>query len=132
MNIISYHELRKISPQKAREVVRKVFEANDQNVSKTAKILGIARATVRRAVYDCLEDKSKRPKNSPKKLKSEFENIIVEEAKRTGFRYRQLSMYLQKKYGLVISENTIKSVLKRNKVPKKTKKEKETMQYTPS
>ncbi|ODN30545.1 hypothetical protein A4H02_04645 [Fervidobacterium thailandense] len=109
MNIISYHELRKISPQKAREVVRKVFEANNRNVSKTAKILGIARATVRRAVYDCLEDKSRRPKNSPKKLKSEFEDIIVEEAKRTGFRYRRLSTYLQKKYGLVISENTIKS-----------------------
>ncbi|ODN29644.1 transposase, partial [Fervidobacterium thailandense] len=124
MNIISYHELRKISPQKAREVVRKVFEANNRNVSKTAKILGIARATVRRAVYDCLEDKSRRPKNSPKKLKSEFEDIIVEEAKRTGFRYRRLSTYLQKKYGLVISENTIKSVLKRNKVPKKTRKTK--------
>ncbi|ODN30592.1 transposase [Fervidobacterium thailandense] len=124
MNIISYHELRKLSPQKAREVVRKVFEANNRNVSKTAKILGIARATVRRAVYDCLEDKSRRPKHFPKKLKSEFEDIIVEEAKRTGFRYRRLSTYLQKKYGLVISENTIKSVLKRNKVPKKTRKTK--------
>lgn len=107
MNIISYHELRKLSPQKAREVVRKLFEANDQNVSKTDKILGIARAIIRGAVYGCLEDKSRRPKNSPKKLKSEFEDIIVQEVKRIGFRYRRLSMYLQRKYGLVISENTM-------------------------
>lgn len=82
MNIISYHELRKISPQKARELVRKVFESNNKNVSKTAKILGVSRHTVRRAVYGPLEDKSKKPKSSPKKLSSELENFIVEESKK--------------------------------------------------
>lgn len=32
MNIIPYHELRKISPEKARELVRKVFQNNNKNV----------------------------------------------------------------------------------------------------
>ncbi|ABP66564.1 transposase [Caldicellulosiruptor saccharolyticus DSM 8903] len=124
MNIISYHELRKISPQKARELVRKVFESNNKNVSKTAKILGVSRHTVRRAVYGPLEDKSKKPKSSPKKLSSELENFIVEESKKTGFRYRRLSFYLLRKYGIKISENTIKSILRRNSVARKTKRTK--------
>jgi DNA-binding NtrC family response regulator len=46
---IGYHELAEISKQKARELVRKVLEKNMGNVSKTARILGIARKTVRRA-----------------------------------------------------------------------------------
>ena len=113
MNIISYHELRKISPEKARELVRKVFENNNKNVSKTAKILGVSRHTVRRAIYGPLEDKSRKPKTCPRKLSSELENLIIEESKRTGFRYRRLSLYLLRKYGIKISENTIKSILKR-------------------
>ena len=65
MNIISYHEIRKISPEKARELVRKVFENNNKNVSKTAKILGVSRHTVRRAIYGPLEDKSENLKLAP-------------------------------------------------------------------
>jgi len=124
MNIITYHELRKISPEKAREVVRKVFEQNQKNISKTAKILGISRNTVRRAIYGPLHDKSRKPKNSPRKISSTLENLIISESKRTGFRYRRLSLYLYRKYGLKISENTIKAILKRNKVEKNKRKTK--------
>jgi len=99
-----------------------VFENNKKNVSRTAKILGVSRHTVRRAIYGPLEDKSRKPKTCPRKLFSELENFIIEESKRTGFRYRRLSLYLFRKYGIKISENTIKSVLKRNAVPRKTKK----------
>ncbi len=70
-------------PEKARELVRKVFVANNKNVSKTAKILGISRATIRRAIYGPLEDKSRKPKTCPKKFSSELENSISQEAKRT-------------------------------------------------
>jgi transcriptional regulator with PAS, ATPase and Fis domain len=41
--MIGYHEMRKLSPEKARELVRIVFEKNNHNISKTAKILGISR-----------------------------------------------------------------------------------------
>jgi len=44
-----YHDLRKTSPEAARLLVRKVLEQNGGNVSKTARILGISRKTVRRA-----------------------------------------------------------------------------------
>lgn len=37
MSIRPYNELRKISSEKARELIRKIFEANNRNVSKTAK-----------------------------------------------------------------------------------------------
>lgn len=104
--------------------MRKVFENNNKNVSKTAKILGISRHTVRRAIYGPLEDKPRKPKTSPRKLSSELENFIIGESKRIGFRYRRLSLYLLRKYGIKISENTIKSVLKRNAVPRKTRKAK--------
>lgn len=124
MNIISYHEMRKISPEKARELIRKVFENNNKNVSRTAKILGVSRHTVRRAIYGPLEDKSRKPKTCPRKLSTELENLIIEESKRTGFRYRRLSLYLLRKYGIKISENTIKSILKRNAIPKKSRKTK--------
>jgi len=44
-----YHDLRRTSPEAARLLVRKVLEQNGGNVSKTARILGISRKTVRRA-----------------------------------------------------------------------------------
>jgi len=44
-----YHEPRKVSPEKARMLVRKILEENNGNVSKPARILGISRHTVKRA-----------------------------------------------------------------------------------
>ena len=111
--IVTYHELRKISPKKARELVLKVLERQRGNVSKTAHILGISRHTVRRAREGPLEDLSRRPKNSPRKLKTELTALILKCAQRTGFRYRRLSHYLQRAYSVFVSENTVKAVLKR-------------------
>lgn len=120
--MITYHELREISPQKARELVRKVLARQGGDVSKTARILNISRPTVRRARDGALEDKSRRPHHSPSKTASHFENLIVQEAKRTGFRYRRLTGYLQRKLSLRFSEDTIKAILRRNSVKKKTRK----------
>jgi transposase len=120
--IISYHDLKKISPVKARELIRKVLQRQDGNVSKTATILGISRPTVRRARNGKLEDLSRRPKNSPTKTEHALEELIVKEAKRTGFRYRRLAAYLQRKYSIQISEDTIKAILKRTGTKKKTRR----------
>lgn len=117
-----YHELRKISPSKAREFVRKVLENQGGNVSKTAKLLGISRNTVRRARNGPLDDLSRRPKRISRKTEHYLEELIVKEAKRTGFRYRRLSMYIKRKYGISISENTIKVILKRNNIGRKKKR----------
>ncbi|SFE48954.1 hypothetical protein SAMN04324257_01883 [Thermoanaerobacter thermohydrosulfuricus] len=39
MNIITYHEFRKISLEKAKEVVRKIFKRNNCNILKPQKYL---------------------------------------------------------------------------------------------
>jgi len=106
--MIGYHEMRKLSPEKARELVRIVFEKNNHNISKTAKILGISR----------------KPKSFPNKTPPNFEDLIVNEAKRTGFRYRRLKSFFERKYSLSFSENTIKAILRRNGISKEKRKRK--------
>jgi len=109
-----YHKLRNNNPESARILVREVLKNN--SVSKTAKLLNISRHTVRRARDGSLKDYSKRPKYIPNKIPSDLEILIIKEAKRTNYRYRLLSKYIEKKYSIFISENTIKAVLKRNSV----------------
>ena len=54
------------------------MEEGQNNTSKTAKILGILR----------------KPKSFPNKTPPNFEDLIVNEAKRTGFRYRRIKASL--------------------------------------
>jgi putative transposase len=122
MSISFYHELRKVSPKKARELVRKVLDQNKGNVSKTSNVLGISRNSVRRARDGNLEDLCRKPNNCPSKTPDNFEKLILMEAKRTGFRYRRLSLYMRRKYSLLFSENTIKAILKRNHVKRKSRR----------
>jgi len=120
-----YHELKKNSPLSARLVVIEKLEKNKGNVSKTARELKIHRNTVIRARDGTLNDLSRKPKKSPNKLSKVIEDIIVKAAKETGFRYRRLKYYLYFNKSLNLSENTIKTILKRNKISKrrvKTKK----------
>jgi transposase len=119
---ILYHELREIESSKARELVRKVLKNNNGNVSETARILAVSRNTVRRARDGSLEDLSRRPHHSPTKTEHSLEELIVGESKTTGFRYRKLASYIQHKYGIKISEDTIKAILRRNSVKKKTRR----------
>jgi len=41
-----------------------------------------------------------------------LENLIVAEAKRTGFRYTCLERYIYDWYGIAISRNTVRAILK--------------------
>jgi putative transposase len=122
MSISYYHELRKASPKRARELVRKVLDQNNDNVSRTAQVLGISRNTVRRARDGGLDDVSRKPHGCPYKTPDKFEQLIIAESQRTGFRYRRLSLYLKRKYSLLISENTVKAILKRNNVARRSKR----------
>jgi len=119
VNFNLYHTLRKSNPEEARRLVRKVLKSTNGNVSKTARILKIDRKTVRRARDGSLKDYSRAPKRVWNKTKTEFETLIVKEAKNTNFGYRRLSKYLFRKYGLKFSENTIKAILRRHSFEKK-------------
>jgi putative transposase len=103
-------------------MVRKVLVRNHGNVSEAARVLGISRQTVRRARDGGLDDLSRRPHRSPRKTSDAFEGLVVAEGKRTGFRYRRLSSYLQRKYGLVFSEDTVRAILRRNQVKRHTRR----------
>ena len=114
--IVSYHELRMIAPRKAREVVRKILVSTGGNVSEAARIAGISRHTVRRARDGGPDDRSRRPLRSPRRTPSAYERLIVAEAKRTRFRYRRLTAYLERKYAIALSEHTVRAILRRNRV----------------
>ncbi len=114
LRINIYHEYRKISPAKARELVRKVYERNGKKIKRTARILHISKNTVKRAIRGPLADKRRVPKNQPRRTREEFEQMIIKEQEATGFGYRQLTGYLKKKYGIEFKEWTIKKVLYRN------------------
>ncbi|GIW62767.1 MAG: hypothetical protein KatS3mg090_0593 [Patescibacteria group bacterium] len=110
LQINIYHRTRKKSPEDARELVREVYEKNERKIKRTAKILRISKNTVKRAIRGPLNDKDKTPKRQPKKIKAEFEKLIVKEAELTGFGYKQLTGYLRKKYGLEFKDYTVKKV----------------------
>jgi len=97
-----YHEIRKVSPPEARSLILKLLTENNHNVSQTACILGISRDTVYRTL------------RGPRETPHQLQDLILSEAKRTGFRYRRLTKHLWIKFGLSLSENTIKAILKRN------------------
>lgn len=119
MNSI-YHNLRKIkSDVAARLLIREVLAKNNGNVTKTASILGISRHTVRRARDGRLEDCSRAPKRVNRKYSDSFKQLILVEAKNTGYGARRLSKYLKEKYSILIQEDYIKFLLRKNKVNKK-------------
>jgi len=117
--MLNYHEIRVLSPEKAREALLKVLGKNGGNVSKTARILRICSKTVRRGRDGTLEDISKVPNHSPGKTECFLEGLIVKEGKCTGYRYRRLSGLMWDKYGYIVPESTVKAILRRNKVRKK-------------
>lgn len=118
--MISYHELRSISPKKAREVIQNVLSKHGGNVSKTARSLKICTETVRRARNGPAADGSTKPLHSPKRTESFLETLIVKEGKETGYRYRRLAKFLWCKYSYVVSEDTVRAILRRNQVKGKT------------
>jgi putative transposase len=119
-----YHEVRKIAPEKARELVRKVLAQQQGNVTRTAKILEITRLTVRRARDGSKDDLSRRPHSSPRRTETTLEGLIVKEGRLTSFRYRRLTKHLALKYSLTISEHTVRAILKRNRVTRNARRSK--------
>jgi putative transposase len=117
-----YHEARKISPEKARELIRKVLKGQGGNVTQTARILEISRATVRRARDGDAKDRSRRPHRSPRRTEEMLEGLVVREGRLTSFRYRRLTKHLAMKFSLVFSEHTVRAILRRNRVTRKVRR----------
>ena len=112
-----YHAMRKEhGPDAARGLACKILDQQDGNVSRTADILGCSRLCVRRSRDGPLADASRVPHGQPRKIETKLETLCLKERKATGYGRRRLSMHVALKYGIVVSENTLKRVLRRNGV----------------
>jgi len=113
---LSYKEIKNLSPEKARQIIKDKLFKNNWNISLTAKQFNIDRKTVRRARDWPLLDISKKPKSHPKTISTTLSDLIIECAKKTWFRYKRLHNYIFNLYKITIPSNTIRKVLKRNNI----------------
>lgn len=121
---LDYQELRQSNPAAARQAILQILKAHNGNVSKTARILNITRATVYKAIRKKaegnLEDQSRAPKRVHNKTKAELESKVMEVRGRTGYGPLRIKEELEDLEGIVLSPHTIRNILRRNK-PKKKK-----------
>jgi len=116
---IDYKQLRKINPQAARQAVLEYLNTNGRNISEAARAFGIHRAVV----YDILgkqkegnlQDRSKAPKNQPRKTPQAIENKVIAEKNKTRLGPQRLSLYLQRYEEISVPPGTIRHILRRNR-----------------
>ena len=125
---LDYHALRRDSPKSARRAVLQVLKAHDGNISKTARIFNISRATVYKVIQkDCentLDDRSRAPHTVHNKTDSKLETRVLELRKQTGYGPIRLKEELEDLDQISLSEHTIRNILRRNKDEAKLKKQK--------
>lgn len=69
-----------------------------------------------------LEDKSRRPKHCPRQISSELEALVIKYRKKTNMGRLELSNVIRREEKKHISPNTIRNVLRRNKMTRKKRK----------
>lgn len=101
------------------------------NASFVCRYFGIARKTFYKWLnrYEAsgketqsLLDKSKKPTNSPKATREDFQKLIIKLRKSTGFGPDRLRLFLIKDYAIYIPKTTIYAILKRKRLIKKPKR----------
>ena len=60
----------------------------------------------------------RKPDHSPDRIDPQFEQLVVFEGKRTGYRAQRLSSFLFQQYGRELSMYTVKKGLRRNNIKK--------------
>lgn len=86
---LDYQELRQISPEAARRAILQVLKAHNGNVTTTAKILSVSRATIYKAIRKNkagdLKDGSKAPHHVHNKTNVELEARILALREKTRY-----------------------------------------------
>lgn len=122
---LDYQELRTISPKAARQARLQILKANKGKVSQTARMLGITRRTVYKAMTKReagnLDDASRAPKVVHNKTPKEAEEKVVLLKRKTNYGPLRLKEEPEALDGMLTSEHTIRNILRRNKAKTKLK-----------
>ena len=125
---LDYQELRSISPKAARQAILQILKANDGKVSATARMLGITRRTVYKALKKRnagnLDDSSRAPKVVHNKTPQEIEEKVVLLKQKTNYGPLRLKEEMEAVYKFNLSEHTIRNIVRRNRESIKNKRHK--------
>ena len=125
---LDYQELRTISPKAARQAILQILKANKGKVSKTARMLGVTRRTVYKAMTKReagdLDDASRAPKVVHNKTPTAIEEKVVLLKSKTNYGPLRLKEEMEEVYEISLSEHTIRNIVRRNKDSIKNKKHK--------
>jgi len=120
-------------PEKLRLRMIEILKDNAYNVAKTARMLHTTRNTVMKWWeryqewgIEGLHDKSRRPKNSPKKIPEDVKKLIISERKlREKFNKKRgpkrIKSALKEIHGVHISDSTVYKILRENGIFEKDK-----------
>jgi len=122
-----YHELCKSAPVLARKVLVRAYDELG-SISAVAKALGTTRKTVRKVLRrweeeaeSGLKDRSRRPRNSPRRTSLAVEGMIVAVRKETGYGRDRIARILRER-GVEVKPSTVRCVLRRYKLSSKHKR----------
>ena len=117
---VCYKEAYTMSKAEARRRLVETYEAIE-NLSQAARLWGTSRHVVRKWVRryqqegpSGLEDRSRRPRASPRKTPPKVEAVVLEARRKTGYGRKRLAWYLARQEGLCLSPHTLRHILKRN------------------
>ena len=116
---LDYQELRTISPRAARQAILQILKANNGKISLTARMMGISRKTVYKALAKKkagnLDDSSRAPKVVHNKTAAAIEEKVINLKKKTNYGPLRLKEELEEVYQISLSEHTIRNIVRRNK-----------------
>lgn len=132
--LVSYKELRQLSPVAAREKI--VEAAQTHSPTQIARLFAMSRTTIYNILaryqhhgLEGLADQSRRPKTPAGQTPAATEKIIVLERARTGFGPRRMKRHLQTSAQLAVPESTLRNIFRRNRLTRKPKRRQATRAF---
>lgn len=116
---LSYLELRKISPQAARQAIIQIFRSTQNNVAETARLLETTRATIYKALkkQKCgrLDDLSRAPTHVANKTAESIEQKVVVLKAKINYGPVRLAQEMKLQHGITLSSHTIRNIIRRHR-----------------
>lgn len=116
---LSYHELRKISPQAARQAIIQIFRSTENNVAETARILATTRATIYKALKKQrdgrLDDLSRAPSRVANRTDESVEQKVVALKEKINYGPVRLAEEMKLQHGITLSSHTIRNIIRRHR-----------------